>query len=214
MNAINEVKQACLLTLALFLLCGLAYPYALTGLGQTLMPEEAEGSLLRLNGEVVGSALVGQAFTDPRFLTGRPSAVGYNTYSAKDKADGTYKGVASGSANLAPGNPALTQRVEQDMLAFLAAHPEARAEDLPADLLTASGSGLDPHISPAAARVQIPALARHSGLSTATLEAIISRHTSPKVGGILGGERVHVLKVNMDIAQALGLTANAAHIKD
>lgn len=214
MNYIHDLKHAVLLSLVLFLLCGLAYPFALTGLGHAVMPEKAQGSLLYMNGQAVGSALVGQAFTDPRFLKGRPSAVGYNTYTASQKADGSYAGVASGSANMAASNPALTERVSQDVQAFRAAHPDAQNTNLPGDLLTASGSGLDPHISPAAARVQLPAMSKHSGLSVEALEAIIARHSSGKFAGIFGGERVHVLKVNMDIAQALGLTPDVARTKE
>lgn len=203
MNFIKEFRQAFVMTLAMFALCGLFYPYALTGLAQMLAPENASGSLLYMDGKAVGSALVGQDFTDPRFLRGRPSAVKYNTYTAEQKADGSYTGVASGSQNMGASNPALAERVAGDMQAFLAAHPGVKAEDVPADLLTASGSGLDPHISPASAHVQIPALAQHTGLSKETLRAIIDKHTSGKVGGILGAETVHVLKVNMDIAQAI-----------
>lgn len=205
MNYLKELKPALLLSLALFAVCGLAYPYALTGVGQVFMSDKAQGSLLEMNGQVVGSALVGQDFSDPRFLKGRPSAVGYNTYTTDEKADGSYAGVASGSNNYAPSNPALVERVKQDKQAFLEANPDAPNTSLPGDLLTASGSGLDPHISPAAARVQIPALARHTGLPTAELEAIIAKHTTGKWLGIFGGENVHVLKVNMDIAQSLGL---------
>lgn len=210
MLLLKECRQALLLTLMLLLLCGVAYPYALVGLGQVLAPEKAGGSLLSQNGKVVGSALVGQVFTDPRFLRGRPSAVNYNTYTAEQKADGSYAGVASGSQNLAPSNQALAERVTGDVQAFLAAHPDIKQQDIPADLLTASGSGLDPHISPAAARVQLPALARHTGLSTATLSAMIDKHTTGAFGGLFGGETVHVLKVNMDIAAALGLAPHGA----
>lgn len=210
MNIIKELKQPILLSLALFLLCGLAYPYALTGVGQVFMPEKAQGSLLRMgdqqDSQVVGSALVGQNFTDPRFLKGRPSAVNYNTFSPQDVDN---KSVASGSANLAASNPALIERIAQDKQAFLAAHPDhPDTREIPADLLTASGSGLDPHISPAAASVQLPALVKHTGLPMHELEAIVARNTTGKLLGVLGGESVHVLKVNMEIAHALGMTAD------
>lgn len=200
------IQQAFLLTLAMFMLCGLAYPYALIGMGQLLAKEHAEGSLLFVEGKAVGSALVGQQFTDPRFLRGRPSAVNYNIYTSGQKADGTYTGVASGSQNMGASNPLLAHRVQEDLKALLAAHPGLAAKEVPTDLLTASGSGLDPHISPAAARIQVPALARHTGLAKETLQAMIDRHTTGKWAGILGNETVHVLKVNMDIARALRLT--------
>lgn len=208
MSYIKEFRQAFMMTIAMFILCGLIYPYALVGLGQIVAPDKASGSLLYMDGKAVGSALVGQDFTDPRFMRGRPSAVNYNTYSAEQKADGSYAGVASGSQNMGASNPALAARVAEDLKAFLLAHPGVKAEDVPADLLTASGSGLDPHISPASAHLQIPALAQHTGLSKEALSAIIDKHTVGKAGGVLGGETVHVLKVNMDIAQALGLAGN------
>lgn len=210
MNYIKEFKQAFLLSLVLFALCGLAYPYALTGIGQTFMPEKANASMLYMDGKAVGSALVGQNFEDPRFLKGRPSSVSYNTYTAEQKADGSFAGVASGSANMGATNPGLVERIAKDKEAFLAAHPEAQGKDLPTDLLTASGSGLDPHISVASAMVQIPALVQHTGLSREALEAIIVKHTLHKAAGIFGGEGVHVLKVNMDIAKALGIRPGAA----
>lgn len=203
MTFANQMKQALLLTIVLMALCGVAYPFALTGISQVLAPEKANGSLLSLDGKVVGSALIGQDFTDPRFLKCRPSAVRYNTYTAEQKADGSYTGVASGSANMGNSNPALAERVAADMKIFLAAHPGLTAKDLPAELFTASGSGLDPHISPAAASIQLPVLAENTGLSIEALKAIIDSHTTEKLGGILGEPTVHVLKVNMDIARAL-----------
>ena len=209
MTFFKEFRQALLLSCVLLLVCGVAYPYALTGLGQLVAPESAEGSIVYLDTQAIGSALVGQDFTDPRFMRGRPSAVGYNTYTAANKADGTYEGVASGSDNMGASNPALAERVTRDMAAFLAAHPGVQAKDVPTDLLTASGSGLDPHISPAAAQLQIPALAQHTGLSKETLRAMIVRHTTGKWGGIWGADTVHVLKVNREIAQALGIAPRA-----
>lgn len=213
MYHLKELKSAVLLSLALFVVCGLTYPLALASIGQALMPDKAQGSLLYRAGEegqagkAVGSALVGQAFDDPRFLKGRPSSVGYNTHTVAQKADGSYAGVASGSNNFAATNPALIERVAADKQAFLAAHPDAMAELIPGDLLTASGSGLDPHISPASAQIQLPALARHTGLSVATLQAMVRRHTTGKLLGVFGGEGVHVLKVNMEIADALGINS-------
>lgn len=216
MSFLKEFRQALMLTLVLLVVCGVAYPYALAGLGQALAPEKATGSLLYMDGRAVGSALVGQHFTDPRFLKSRPSAVNYNTYTAAEKADGTYTGVASGSNNMGASNPALVERVTGDMKAFLAEHPGVKAEAIPTDLLTASGSGLDPHISPAAARIQIPALVLHTGLPKEKLEAIVDRHTRGKWGGIFGENTVHVLGVNMDIARELGISpqATAATKKD
>ena len=141
----------------------------------------------------------------------RPSAYNYNTY--YEDADGNqfyndgseFAGLSSGSNNYAASNPALVERVEADIEAFLAANPEITREDIPADLVTASGSGLDPHISPEAAMIQIPALAEASGLSEETLTQIVEANTEGKLLGIFGDETVNVLGVNMDIAQHMGL---------
>lgn len=199
----KEFRQAALLSCVLLALCGVAYPLALTGVSTLAAPEKAAGSLLFHNGKAVGSALVGQTFTQPGFLKGRPSAVNYNIWTPESKAAGDYAGVASGSANMGASNPALLKRVEADRAAFLAANPQIRAEDIPADLLTASGSGLDPHISPAAAKIQLPALAAQTGLSVDALGAIIARHTTPKLWGIFGEDVVSVLGVNLDIFNAM-----------
>ena len=132
-------------------------------------------------------------------------AYNYNTYTQADKESGSYVGVASGSQNFGPTNPALTERVEKDMAEFLKANPSIKKEDIPTDLLTASGSGLEPYISPAAAAVQIPALVETTGLSKEQLESIVKAHTRGKILGVFGGETVNVLRVNLDIANALGL---------
>ncbi len=202
---INEIKKPILLTLVLLLICGLAYPVVMTGLSQAIFPEKANGSLIEVNGQAVGSDLIGQDFTDARFMKCRPSAYNYNTYTQADKESGSYAGVASGSQNFGPTNPALTERVEKDMAEFLKANPSIKKEDIPTDLLTASGSGLEPYISPAAAAVQIPALVETTGLSKEQLESIVKAHTRGKILGVFGGETVNVLRVNLDIANALGL---------
>ena len=135
----------------------------------------------------------------------RPSAVNYNTYTKEDKESGKYTGVGSGSKNYASTNPELVKRVEADITEFLKANPSVMKEDIPTDLLTASGSGLDPHISPASAAVQVPALVEATGLSKETLEAIVKENTQGKLLGIFGEETVNVLMVNLDIAKELGL---------
>lgn len=210
MIVLKEFRPALLLTLVMFLLCGLAYPYALTGVSHVVAAEKANGSLLLVNGKAVGSAIVGQEFTDPRFMKSRPSAVNYNIYTAAEKADGTYTGVSSGSKNYGNSNPELAQRVEKDLEAFLAAHPTVKRENIPTDLLTASGSGLDPHISPASALIQLPTLAQHSGLPIEQLQRIVKNNTNNKIAGILGEETVNVLQVNIEIARALGLLPKGA----
>ena len=159
----------------------------------------------------MGAATVGQDFAEPYFMKGRPSACGYNTYYLDEQGNPHYNdgsefaGLRTGSDNYAPSNPALTARVEADIEAFLAANPDVKREEIPADLMTASGSGLDPHITPESARIQIPALAAASGLSEEELEQIVENNTQGKLFGIFGEETVNVLGVNLDIAQAMGL---------
>lgn len=203
-------KQAALSTLVLMLICGLGFPLLLTGISALIMPKQAEGSLVTADGKTYGSHFVGQEFTEPYFLKGRPSAVHYNTYFEKDGkqiyADGSdFSGLASGSQNMGPSNPDLAQRVQNDMERFIAANPDVKKEDIPADLMTASGSGLDPHISPAAAKIQLPGIAEASGLSIEKLEEIVAKHTDNKLLGVFGEETVNVLEVNLEIAQEMNL---------
>ena len=203
------LRPALTVTVILMLVCGLAYPLLMTGLSQVIFPEQAGGSLIQMNGQVVGSAFVGQEFTQPCFMKGRPSAVHYNTYKMDENdqpvyLDGTpFGGLASGSSNYGPSNPALVQRVQQDMQEFLAQHPDVQQQDIPTDLMTQSGSGLDPHISVASARVQLPAIAQASGLSMETLEQIVRNNTTGKLLGVFGQETVNVLGVNIQIAQTM-----------
>lgn len=211
-NFLKALRPALTITLVLMLVCGLGYPLLMNGLSGLLFPDQAKGSLVMVEGKAVGSQHVGQEFTADYFLKGRPSAVHYNTYTVNEEgkavyADGSeFAGLASGSSNYGPSNPALAQRVEEDMAAFLAANPDVRAEEIPTDLMTASGSGLDPHISPASAAIQLPAIAQASGLSMEDLEQIVQENTTGKLFGIFGEEIVNVLGVNADIAQAMGLT--------
>ncbi|EMS70509.1 K(+)-transporting ATPase subunit C [Ruminiclostridium cellobioparum] len=200
--------RAITVTIALFILCGFAYPLAMTGISQSLFHKQANGSIIESNGRAVGSELLGQNFTDPRFFHGRISAVNYNTYKPEDKVPDkngktAYSGAASGSANLAPSNPALAQRVKNDMEAFLKANPDVKKEDIPADLLTSSGSGLDPDISPEAARIQIPAISKATGIGSEELNKIVEKYTTGRTLGIFGEPRVNVLKVNIEISKML-----------
>ena len=192
-------------SLVLVILCGLIYPLTVTGISQLLFPKQANGSLVMEQGRPVGSELLGQSFTDPRFFHGRVSAVNYNTYDGQSVMDGktVYAGVSSGSTNLAPSNPALVERVKQDLAAFLMANPDVRQEEIPTDLLTASGSGLDPDISPQAAAVQIPAIAKATGLSPEVLEKLVSATTAGRTLGIFGEPRVNVLRLNLGIEELL-----------
>lgn len=202
---LKGIKKPFMVTLALLLICGLAYPLLLTGISQLIFPNQANGSLVTVNGKTVGSSLEGQDFTDARFMKCRPSAVNYNTYTKEDKESGTYTGVASGSKNYSTTNPELVKRVEADIAKFLETNPSVKKEDIPTDLLTASGSGLDPDISPKSAAIQIPALAEATGLSQDRLKEIVKENTQGKVLGIFGEEIVNVLNVNLQIAEDLNL---------
>lgn len=203
------IKKPFLVTLALLLICGLAYPLLLTGISQVIFPKQANGSLITVDGKTVGSELVGQDFTDARFMKCRPSAVNYNTYTQEDKENGNYTGIGSGSKNYAPTNPELSKRVQEGIAKFLKENPSVKKEDIPTDLLTASGSGLDPHISPQSAEVQIPALAKATGLSEDRVKEIVKANSQGKWLGIFGKDTVNVLKVNLQIAKDLNLVKDA-----
>lgn len=207
---LHGTRQAVSVTVVLLLICGLFFPCLLTGLSSVLFPHQAGGSLITVNGTAVGAEHVGQEFTQDCYMWSRPSAYHYNVYTESEDGrkyynDGTeFGGLASGSNNYAPSNPALVERVEADMEAFLAKNPDVEREDIPTDLLTASGSGLDPHISPESAQIQLPRIAQASGLSEESLQEIVNRNTTGKLLGVFGEETVNVLKVNIEIAQAMG----------
>lgn len=200
---LKVLRTAFVFSVTMFILCGLAYPLAMTGISQVLFPKQANGSLVYQDGQAVGSAIVGQTFADERFMKSRPSAVNYNVYTSQDKESGEYGGVASGSNNFSATNPELGERVQVDVTEFLAANPHVKKGEIPADLLTASGSGLDPHISPQSAKIQLTTIAKNTGLSTSVLEGIVKNNTNGKVLGVFGEETVNVLGVNMEIAKAL-----------
>jgi K+-transporting ATPase ATPase C chain len=177
------------LCLVIFVFCGLAYPFVMTGLAQVLMPDRANGSLVRnADGIVVGSSLIGQSFRSPRYFNGRVSSINYDAS-------------ASGSNNYAPSNEDMLQRVKSDIAAFLQANPGVKQEDIPTDLLTNSASGLDPDISPQAARIQVPRVARERGIDPARLYALVGEHTQPRLWGIFGEARVNVLALNLALDQ-------------
>lgn len=205
----HSVRQAVLVSVVLMVICGFLFPVVLTGLSGVIFPSQSKGSLIEVDGEPVGAKTVGQEFTEDYFLWGRPSAYHYNTY--KEDKDGTqtyndgteFAGLSSGSNNYAPSNPDLQDRVETDMATFLEKNPGVSEEDVPTDLLTASGSGLDPDISPKAAEIQVPRIAKASGLSEDEVRQIIADHTDGKLMGVFGGETVNVLEVNVDIADKM-----------
>jgi potassium-transporting ATPase KdpC subunit len=187
------LRQSLVLLLLMTAITGVLYPLAATGLAQLIFPRQANGSLIVKDGKPIGSALVGQAFTDPRYFWGRPSATSPNAYNA---------GASSGS-NLGPTNPALTEVVKQRIAALRAIDPGNNAP-VPVDLVTASGSGLDPEISPAAVRYQLARVARARGLSASQVQALVNECTRGRQLGMLGEPRVNVLQLNLalDAAQA------------
>ena len=183
---LKELKPALLVFALMTVLTGVAYPLLVTGVAQGLFAHQANGSLIEQDGKVVGSALVGQPFSDPKYFWTRPSATAPISYNA---------GASSGS-NLGPLNPALEEAVKARIDALKASDPTQTAP-IPVDLVTASGSGLDPHISPAAARWQAPRVARIRGLSEAEVSKLIDAHTEGRQFGLLGEPRVNVLTLNL-----------------
>ena len=198
-------KNALLISIAMFAICGFAYPMIMTGISQIIFPHQANGSLIEENGEVVGSSLVGQDFTDERLFHCRPSAYNYNTYTEEDKENGDYGGVSSGSNNYAPSNPDLEKRINEDIEKFLQENPTIEKEDIPSDVITASGSGLDPHISVEAANVQIDRVSENTGLTKKQLKKMIEENTEGKFLGIFGEEKVNVLELNLSLAKEISM---------
>ena len=180
------LRPALILFAFLTLVTGAAYPLVVTGVAQALFPSQAAGSLIIRDGKPVGSALIGQNFSNPTYFWGRPSATGPMPYNA----------AASGGSNQGPLNPALADAVRGRIEALQAADP-GNAAPMPVDLVTASASGLDPHISPAAARYQLARVARARDLAVEKVQSLIEQHTEQPLAGLLGEPRVHVLTLNL-----------------
>jgi len=180
------LRNAAMLLLLMTVITGIAYPLLVTGLAQAVFPVQANGSLLAKDGKPIGSALIGQPFTASKYFWGRPSAT----------APQAYNGTASNGSNLGPTNPALADAVRQRIAALQAADPGNTAP-IPVDLVTASGSGLDPEISPAAAQYQLARVARARGLPLAEVQALVARCTRGRQLGVLGEPRVNVLELNL-----------------
>ena len=196
---LNQIRPAIVLIVLMTVLTGLAYPLAMTGLAQVLFPHQASGSLIEKDGKVIGSELIGQNFTDAKYFHGRPSAT-----TDTDPNDSTktvpapYNAGNSGGSNAGPTSKALIERVQGDVETL----KKEKGGPLPVDMVTNSASGLDPHITPAAADFQVPRVAKARNLPEERVRALVAEATEDRVLGILGEKRVNVLKLNLTLDAA------------
>jgi potassium-transporting ATPase KdpC subunit len=197
---LREIRPAIVLLLALTLITGVAYPFAMTGIAGVLFPRQAQGSLIEKGGKVVGSALIGQEFKDDRYFHGRPSAT-----TAPDPNDSTktvsapYNAANSGGSNLGPTSKALADRVKEDVEKLKAENP---ARPVPVDLVTSSASGLDPDISPDAALFQVPRVAKARNMPEDKVRELVTQSTKGRFAALLGEPRVNVLELNLALDAA------------
>jgi K+-transporting ATPase ATPase C chain len=199
---LKEIRPALVFVVALTLITGLVYPLVMTGIAGAVFPRQAQGSLIEQDGKVIGSSLIGQEFTSDRYFHGRPSAT-----VAPDPADATktvpapYNAANSGGSNLGPTNKALIERVQGDVEKLKQENPSL---PVPIDLVTTSGGGLDPHISPEAALFQVPRVAKARNMPEDRLRALVNEHIEGRTLGLLGERRVNVLALNLALDRVAG----------
>ena len=197
---LKEIRPAIIILVLLTLITGLAYPLAMTAIAGVIFPKQAEGSLIERDGKVVGSALIGQEFKEDKYFHGRPSAT-----STPDPADSTktvpapYNAANSSGSNLGPTSKALNDRVKEDVDKLKAENPNAT---VPIDLVTTSGSGLDPDISPEGALFQVPRVAKARQIPEDRVRQLVTENTAGRLGGLLGEPRVNVLELNLALDRA------------
>lgn len=191
----KNLVTSVLMTIATTILLGIVYPLVVTGISQLLFPKKANGQFIEANGKITGSRIIGQAFSAPGYFHSRPSAAGNG-----------YDATASNGSQWGPTNQKLVDRVKGDVAAAQAENP---GTPIPIDLVTASGSGLDPEISPAAAAFQIPRVAKARGISETQIRDLLARHTESRQLGFLGEPRVNVLELNLDLDQQFPGTKQA-----
>lgn len=197
---LREIRPALVILILLTLITGLAYPLAMTAIAGVIFPKQAQGSLIERDGKVIGSSLIGQEFKDDKYFHGRPSAT-----SAPDPADSTktvsapYNAANSGGSNLGPTSKALNDRIKDDVEKLKAENPTAR---VPVDLVTTSGSGLDPDISPEAALFQVPRVAKARNMPEDQVRQLVTANSQGRLAGLLGEIRVNVLALNLALDRA------------
>lgn len=199
----KKFMQCLKLSVLLLIICGIIYPLIVTALGQSLFANKANGSFIKVDGKEVASTFIGQDFTSDKFFRGRVSSVNYNTSKEGEEIDPST--VASGSQNLAPSNDELKERREATIKEILKENPNLTRDQIPEDLITSSGSGLDPHISVKGAEVQVDRVSNSTGISKETIYEYIDNATENKQLGLLGQTRVNVVKLNIQIAKSLNL---------
>ncbi len=197
---LKEIRPAIILLLGLTIITGFIYPLAITGIAEVIFPHQAQGSLIEKDGKVIGSELIGQEFTSDKYFHGRPSAtLGPDPKDPSKTVSVPYNAVNSMGSNLGPTNKALIDRVKGDVDTLKAENPSAQ---VPIDLVTTSGSGLDPDISPEAAYFQVPRIAKARNLSENTLQALVAEHIEGRTLGLFGEPRVNVLELNLALDKA------------